>query len=246
MGARAAGLGYAAACLSDEWSMLNNIGGLSKVEAPVAAFSFDSQPSFKPFNRMAAVIAVPIKYGVSGASLFRFGDALYSEQIVSLGFSNTFGLASLGIRASYVQYNASGLGTKGVFTVSFGGIATVTKNISIGAYIININQPEISKDDGEKVPTRLMLGVRYKVSEQAMIITEAEKDLQFPLRLKGGVEYQPYKKFVFRSAFQLYPGALFFGFGFHPRKVKVDYAYQHSFAIGSRHQATIAYHFPGK
>ena len=243
MGARASGLAYASACLTDEWSVLNNIGGLSQVERPVVAITFDSQPSFKPFNRMAAVFAFPAKFGVAGAGIFRFGDALYSEQILSVGFSNTMGLASLGLKASYVQYKAHGIGTKGVFTVSLGGIANITDNISIGAYIVNLNQPELSKDDGEKIPTLLVLGVQYKVSDKTLVVTEVEKDLQFPLLWKSGVEYRPYKKFAFRSGFQLSPAAIFFGFGYHLTKLGIDYAYQHNMDFGSRHQATIAYRF---
>lgn len=246
IGARAAALGYAATCITDEWALHNNIGGLSKVKNAVVGASFDSQPSFKPFNRLAATIAVPVSVGVAGAGFFRFGDAVYSEQVISLGYSNTFGLATLGIKANYVQYNVSGYGTKGVFTISFGGVASLTNNLSIGAYISNLNQPEISKDDGEKIPTLMMLGISFRLSPQTLIMTEAEKDLDYTLIWKTGVEYQPFKKFVFRTGFQLTPALLCFGFGYHPQKIRVDYAFQHNMESGSRHQATVAYHFGNK
>lgn len=246
IGGRAASLAYATTCLTDEWAVHNNIGGLSKVKNAVVACTFDSQPSFKPFNRLAAAIALPVSVGVAGLGFFRFGDAIYSEQVISVGFSNTFGLASLGIKANYLQYNISGYGSKGVFTVSFGGIASVTNNLSIGAYISNINQPKISKDDGETVPTVLALGISYRLSAQTLILTEAEKDLEYPLLWKSGVEYQPLKKFVFRTAFQLTPASLCFGFGYRPEKIRIDYAFQHNMELGSRHQATIAYHIGNK
>lgn len=246
IGARAAALSYAAACLTDEWAFHNNIGGLSKVKNAVVGASFDSQPSFKPFSRLAAVIAVPVSIGVAGIGFFRFGDAIYSEQLISLGYSNTFGLASLGIKANYLQYNVSGYGTKGVFTVGFGGVASITDNLSIGAYISNLNQPEISKDDGEKVPTLMMLGISYRLSAQTLILTEAEKDLEYALTWKTGIEYQPFKKFVFRTGFQLSPALICFGFGYHPQKVRIDYAFQHNMELGSRHQATIGYHIGNK
>lgn len=241
IGARAGGLAYSSSCLTDEWSIFNNIGGLATVENMAASFSCDAQPSLKAFNRVAAVVVVPIGFGVAGAGLFRFGDQVYSEQILTLGFSNKFGLASLGVRANYIQYKAKGFGTKGVFTVSFGGIAKLTEKISVGAHIINLNQPTLSSVDGEKIPTVLIIGSAVRVSSQTLIVTELEKDLSYSVKWKTGVEYHPYKKFIFRTGFQVNPVAAFFGFGFRPRRFALDYSYQHSFSFGSRHQATAGY-----
>src|SRR5690349_10705923 len=151
MGARAHGLGYSSSCLGDAWSMANNVAGLAKVETASAAFSYHAIPSFKSFNRMTAIMTAPLLGGTAGASLFRFGDDLYNEQIMSAGFANTFGLASLGLKINYIQFHAEGLETVGVFTASFGGIATLTPQLSFGAHILNINQPVINDLTGEKI-----------------------------------------------------------------------------------------------
>lgn len=243
MGARSSALGNASACLRDEWSLFNNVAGMASVEKTAASFSYDAQPGFASFNRMAAIFAMPIKPGVAGAGVFRFGDDLYSEQIISIGFSNTFGLASLGIKANYIQYNASGFGTKGLFSVSFGGIAKLTEKIFVGGYVTNINQPDISKTESEKLPTLLALGVGAQITSETFFSTELEKDLGNPVKWKSGIEYKAFKKFVARTGFSVNPTTLSFGFGFRPRKFSLDYAYQHNFVIGSRHQASIGYFF---
>ncbi len=243
MGARSSALGHTSACLQDEWSLFNNIAGLAALEKPAASFSYDALPGFPSFNKMAGVFAMPVKPGVAGLGLFRFGDDLYSEQIISMGFSNTLGLASLGIKINYIQYRATGFGTKGVFSVSFGGIAKLAETIFIGAYVTNINQPDISKTEKEKLPTNLVLGVGAKITSQTFFATELEKDLNNPVRWKSGIEYAPFKKFVARTGFSINPTAIFFGFGFRPKRFSLDYAYQHDFVIGSRHQATVGYSF---
>lgn len=243
MGARAGGLAYASSCLSDEWSILNNVAGLAKVEKASAAFAYDTQPSFNPFNRVAAVFALPLKFGTAGVGVFRFGDRLYNEQIFTIGFSNSFGLASLGLKANYIQYSAEGFGSKGIFSISFGGIATLTEKISIGSHIINLNQPEISKAEGEKLSTTLIVGAAFQLTSQTLVTSELEKDLSYPVKWKTGVEYKPFKKFTLRTGLSLNPSTVFFGFGFHSKKFKMDYTYQHNFTIGSRHQATIGYIF---
>ena len=243
MGARSSALGNASACLRDEWSLFNNVAGLATIERTVASFSYDTQPGFASFNRMAGVYAMPIKPGVAGMGVFRFGDDLYSEQIISAGFSNTFGLASLGIKANYIQYKASGFGTKGVFSISFGGIANLAEKLLVGAYVSNINQPDISKTESEKLPTYLVLGIGAQITTQTFLTSELEKDLDNRVRWKSGIEYKPFKKFIARTGFTLNPTTLAFGFGFHPTKFSLNYGYQHNFVIGSRHQATIAYFF---
>jgi hypothetical protein len=242
MGARAGGLAYASSCLTDEWAIFNNVSGLVKVDKTSSAFTYDTQPGFKPFDRMAAAFAVPLKFGTAGAGVFRFGDQLYNEHIIALGFANTFGLASLGLKVNYIQYKAEGFGSKGVISLSFGGITTLTEKISIGAYIINLNQPNISLEN-EKLPTLLILGAGFQLTPETFVTTELEKDLNYPVKWKTGVEYLLYKKFTIRTGFTLNPAVAFFGLGFKTRKFKLDYAYQHDFSIGSRHQATVGYIF---
>ncbi len=243
VGARANGLGFASSCLEDEWSIFNNVAGIAKVDRMSASFTYDVQPSFRPFNKTAAVFAMPLKFGVAGVGVFHFGDNLYNEQIVTGCFGNTFGLASLGIKLNYVQYNAAGFGRKGVVSISFGGIAQLTKNIFLGAHIVNVNQPTISSSENEKLPTVLVTGIGIKLSSKAYLTTEIEKDLDYPATWKTGFEYQVNKKFVVRTGFNVTPIAGFFGFGFRTKKFQLDYAYQHPFAFTARHQATVTYIF---
>lgn len=243
MGARAHAMANASACVSDAWSLHNNIAGLAEVDGAAAGSSYHAIPSAKFFDRMAAVFAVPLKGGVAGAGLFRFGDDLYHEQIVSLGFANRFGLASLGLKLNYIQYGAAGMETRHALTASFGGIASLTPVLSFGAHVININQPIINERTGERLPTRLLAGMAFKPSEKLFVAAELEKDLAYTPSWKSGLEYQFLKRIAFRTGFQLHPQAGFFGFGFRGRKVVIDYALQFNAHTGISHQATFTFQF---
>ena len=245
MGARTQGLAYASACLSDEWSIFNNVGGLAKINQVTTAFTYNARPGIAAFNTMAAVVAIPAATGVAGVGIFRFGDDLYNEQVITAGFSNAFGLASLGASIKYIQYSAEGFGTKGVLSFDFGGIASLTPKISIGAHIVNITQPSITEDD-ERLPTILAVGIAFTPSDKLLVTTEIEKDLDYSPTWKAGLEYKFYKKFWFRTGFNLQPNAGFIGFGFKPQKFVLDYAFMQSFDQGSRHQATVAYRLKAK
>jgi hypothetical protein len=243
MGARAHGMAFASGCLTDIWSLHNNVAGLAKTDRASAAFAYHAVPSFRFFDRMAAVFAAPIKSGAVAAGVFRFGDDLYSEQILSLGFANTFGLAALGLRADYMQYRAEGMATTAAFTVSFGGIATITNDLTFGAHIAHINQPIINELTEERIPTILTAAVACKLSQKLLLTNEIEKDVAHTPVWKSGLEYKIVKKVALRTGFNLNPQSGFFGIGFNSRRLDFDYALQLNDALGASHQASVIYQF---
>ena len=239
MGARAASMGNPSSILADEWSLLNNIGGLAKVKETSTAFSFEAKPALPGSSRMAALFSTPLKIGTLGVGVFKFGDNVYSEQILTTGFSNQFGIASLGMKLNYIQYRAEGFGTKSAISVSLGGIAEITHQLSVGAYIQNLNQPKLTDD--ERVPVRLAAGLSFKPTEEIILITEIEKDLSYDPIIKAGMEYCIHKKVYARTGFNLHPEAAFFGVGFKGWRLKFDYAIQYNNALNFAHQASACY-----
>ncbi len=243
IGGRALGLANASATLGDEWSLLNNVGGLCKVRTTATAIAYEAKPSLIGANRMAAVVVLPTKIGSGGFGVFRFGDALYSEQIISAGFANEFGNTALGLKVNYIQYRVLGFGTKTAVSINIGGITQLTSKLSIGAYIINLNQPKLSTIDGEKLPTHLVAGINFKASSQVSLFAEVDKDLDYSPTIKGAMEYQIHKKVFARTGFNLHPQAAFFGMGFITSQLKIDYAIQYSQELNSAIQVSIIYQF---
>jgi hypothetical protein len=237
------GLANASACLTDQWAAFNNIAGLAELDHASVSASYLSHPYLKSFNSAAAVIALPVYIGTAGFGFYRFGDDLFSHQSLSATIANKFGLASLGVRANLIQYSAEGYGTRSVVTVSFGGIAELTPVIDVGAYITNINQPEITIDGKETVPTLVTLGVGIKASENVLFLTEVEKDLDYSLTTKCALEYQFKKKFFLRCGFKLNPDIACLGTGFLGRRLAVDLAVSYHLRFGINTQATVSYNF---
>jgi hypothetical protein len=244
IGARANGIGYTATALFDEWGVYNNIAGTAKLESAVAAFTYDFHPSLAGANRTAAVFAVPTKIGVASGGAYRFGDDLYNEHLLTAGFSNKFGLAALGAQVNYIQYRIEGFGSKGVFSLNLGGIAELTPNLSIGAYIVNLNQPKIG--DQEKLPTKLLAGIAFKPTNKVYIASEIEKNLEYDPTWKMGIEYKFHKKFCARTGYNVNPNKSFFGLGFTTKKFTIDYSAQYSTLLSLSHQATVGYQLKQK
>lgn len=242
IGARSIGLAYASATLADEWSLFNNVGGLGKVNKLSAAYAYEARPFLQGANRMAAVINAPFSFGTSSFGFFRFGDALYSEQLISAGFSNQLGIASLGLKANYIQYSSEGFGTRTAWSINFGGLVQITPALAIGAYITNINQPEINAQNNERVPVSLTAGVSFKPASHILLLAEVQKDIAYAPTVKGAFEYIVHKKILFRTGFNVQPSAGFFGIGFISKRLKIDYGMQYSTALSLVHQASAVYH----
>jgi len=241
MGGRSGGMGNSSSVIADEWSIFNNIGGLGKISQPNSCFAYEAHPALVGANRMAASISTPTKIGVCGLGIFRFGDDVYSEHVVSMGFGNQIGNTSLGLKANYIQYRAEGFGTTNAVSLDFGGITQITRQISIGAYITNLTQSKLQGTNGERLPAKLAAGIGFRPSEKVFVTTEIEKDLDYQTTWRGGMEYSVYKKVFFRTGFNINPNAAYAGLGVRKKKINFDYAIRFSQLIGTAHQASATY-----
>lgn len=247
IGARAGGMGYNAACLQDDWSLFNNVAGLSFVKKATLSSSYDARPQLQGANRMAFVANLPVSIGTGALGFYKFGDDVYNEQKASLGFSNRLGLASLGASINYLQFQALGFGTKSLLTLNLGGIVSLTPDFFIGAHIQNVNQPVLSESTQERVSTLLTLGLGFAPTEKVWLGSEVQKEIENKSVYKLGVEYKPVKKFAIRTGFNLRPDKLFAGLGFISHRLTIDYSYEYApSGLGSSHQASLAYQLKTK
>jgi hypothetical protein len=244
MGARAAGMGFASIVLADESSLFNNIGAMAEVKNSASFFAYEVRPYLSGANSTAAGILTPVKIGVAGIGLFSFGDDFYREEIATLGYSNKFGMTSLGISANYVQYRAEGFGTRGALTMNFGGLARITPQITVGASITNITQGSLSQD--ETLPVKFSAGMSLQPVDHFLMVVQVEKDIAYPALLKTGAEYTIHKKIFVRTGFNFNPNAAYFGLGCKTTRLKIDYAFSFSAPLGESHHASAAYIFEKK
>jgi hypothetical protein len=240
LGARAAGMGYAFAPAHDEWSFFGNAAGLASLKNKTVATAFESR-ALPGANRMGLVGIMPLKTGVTGLGIFKFGDALYSEQSIQAAYAHAIGKTSFGVRSGYWQYRAEGFGTRGLLAVSLGGITNLTRHISIAAWIQNINMPKLRFSEKQVAPIKLTAAISFKPSDNFLLISEIEKDVLYNALWKTGIEYRIHKKVFARTGFNINPGSAFFGVGFQTWRIKIDYALQSFSPLGLTHQASASY-----
>jgi hypothetical protein len=243
LGGRANGMANTSMTLSDEWSLFNNIGALAHLEETIAFTSYRNIFGLVELNTFGAGFTKPAFGGVIGVGVFRFGDNFYNDQKINVGFSNKFGLVSLGINVNYVQINVEGAGRKGIMLIDFGGKAIITNQLVFGAFISNINQGELSTISGEKLPTIMRTGLSYRPIEGLMLNTDLEKELDVDANVKIGLEYQIIDKVQIRTGIKLEPFESSYGLGFDQSKLKINYAFRNNPDIGDIHEISLGYRF---
>jgi hypothetical protein len=235
-------MGNATACLSDEWALFSNVANLAWLKHPSVAMSCDALPAMPAFSKIALSACAPGKVAV-GFGLFRFGDAIYNEQVVTLGTAARWNHTAVGMKVNYVRYFADGLGGRSVISVSLGSVTTLAPWVAIGIHITNVNQPFLSKLDDERLPTALTAGLRFTVAPQVIVATELEKQVNDRATWRSGLEFTVHKKFIARTGVNIHPHAACGGLGLVLRRFRADYSMMHVLSFGTRHQASIAYVF---
>jgi hypothetical protein len=240
-GARAAGLGQATATLQDAWGIFNNPGGIATTTDLTGVFGYQLFERLDGLSTMGAGVVAPWKQANLGLAAFRFGDDLYNESNLSLTAANTFGIASLGARVNYLQYNVEGFGRRAMAVVDFGGIATLTPLIQVGMFVTNLNQAKVSEFEDERIPTVMRAGIAYLPSKQVTLLMEVEKDVLFRPVTKLGLEYLLVEKVRMRTGVQVNPFRGYFGLGYEGHRIGADYALQHNDIFGFLHQIGIVF-----
>lgn len=238
---RVIGMGDASVTLDGFWSSFQNTAGISSTQSLEAGATYENRFGMPGMDIIAAAVIARIPFGNVAVSAFRFGDDIYSEQKLSLGYATEFGIIKIGGRGNYIQYMVHDLGRSSTYSLDFGGIASITPQLYIGAQALNITQSSINKDSDQEVPTLLKLGISYRPRDYFMINGEIEKDILKPALIKLGAEYNFLSKFYLRTGVNGGSFQTFYGLGFKYLSFQWDYALTNHAEIGFSHSVSMHY-----
>lgn len=241
IGARASSMADASVTLSDEWALFNNIGALADVNTLSVFGSYKNLYGFPELSSVALGGISPLWNGTVGVGIHRFGGRSLNEHRVNLGYSNRFGIVSLGLNVGYYQIAIENGGSTGNLLIDFGGRAELTEQLYFGAHISNLNQAQITTEFNRQVPTIMKAGISYRPYNKLMINTEAQKSLDEDLFFKIGLEYAIIEYLKLRAGIKTISFESDFGIGFRYRKIQLDYSYGFIPDLGNIHQFSFVY-----
>lgn len=239
-------MGNANTTLTDEWSVLNNVGGISAIGSGSVFFGYQRYFDIEGFDRVGAGIIQPMKFGNIGFSALRFGDNLLSEQVFSAAFGNKIGFVRLGIRGSYYQMRIDEFGTASAFMLDVGGIVEMIPNLTFGAYISNITAARLNNEEKSRLPVLMKIGISYKPTTSITLNLDIHKEVVHDPILKIGMEYRFIEKLYMRTGINANPFKAFFGVGFEWDRFSLDYTIVSHEFLGLSHQASVVFRYQKK
>lgn len=243
MGARSQGLGNANSTLQDEWSIFNNVGGIAGIENGTIFFGYDRFFDIEGFDRVATGWIHPIRYGNIGVSVQRFGDDLYSEQILGGAYGNRIGFVSLGIKVNYFQMRIEDFGTANSVFLDFGGTVEMIQDLTFGAFIGNFTASVLNNAERTPLPVSMKLGISYTPTSDILFNLDLYKELEFDPSIRAGLEYNVSGNFYIRTGFNSNPIKFFFGAGIELKRFCIDYAVATHQFLGVSHQASVSFRY---
>lgn len=242
IGARTTGLSGAAVTLTDIWAIRNNVAGIASLKKTELGLFAENRFNIAAFSTVGLQAVFPTKKaGVFGIDFSRFGDQWYNEQRIGIGFGHRLGMVNLGIKADFLQTHLEELGSKKMVAISLGGQSEVIPHLVFGASIFNINQAKISDYQDERLPTVMRAGLSYQPIKQVLVITEAEKHVEYPVNIKVALEYKLIEKLTLRTGVATATEQFSFGTGFQVKQLQFDYGFGRQAILGNLHQLAISF-----
>ena len=238
---RVIGMGDASVTMGGYWASFQNTAGITTTENLQIGATYENRFGMEGMDLMGVGVTSELPFGYASLNVFRFGDDIYNEHKVSLGYATELGIVKLGGRVNYLQYKVLDFGTRSTFSVDLGGIATITPQLVVGAQALNISQSSLKSGGEQKVPTLLKLGISYRPRDYFMLNAEIEKDILRPTLLKLGAEYNFLEKFYLRTGVNSGSFQSFYGLGFKYLSFQWDYALSNHAELGFSHSISMCY-----
>ena len=85
------------------------------------------------------------------------------------------------------------------------------------------------------------LGIAYWMSSGFKLVLEGEKEIDYQVSVRAGLEYSYKNKFFIRSGVKTQPFASSYGFGLKSGRFTIDYGLQNNNRLGISHQASVVF-----
>jgi hypothetical protein len=241
LGARSSAMGGAHVTLYDQYAVFNNPGGVASLDKSAILFSVKNLYTMRGLSVLGTAYNHQYRQGAFMISLYRFGDQLFNEHKIGMGYSHKISFVSLGIQLNYLQHAIRSIGSSGSFVIEAGGMAMIFPGITLGAYIFNPNRAVMDGFSVEPVPVMLKTGIAYQPDERTLLVCEVHRYPDHSARTKAGMEYILKERFPLRTGVVFKPVRISIGFGIYLKKFRLDYSAEMDPELGMTNQFSVIY-----
>ena len=244
-GARAGALGHAFVGVSGEfWSLYHNPAGIAEVPSLSAGLFFEQRFLLSELNFGSGGLVIPIfDKQALGLQLQSFGFSAYQENRISLSYGiSAFENFSVGARVNYNLFSIEDLGDANALFVDVGLQARISEQLTLGISATNVNRVRIKTQTlQEDLPTRISAGLAYRPTDKVMFVADLQKDVDFDVSFRGGVEYAITPSVYARVGAGNEPLTWSAGFGILFGPMSLDAAVSHTEILGYTPTLSLTY-----
>jgi hypothetical protein len=241
-GSKAIAIANAFVALADNpWAVSYNPAGLAQLLTPeVSAFYVPQQFGIPELRTISLSGAYNVDPGTVGALVEQFGFDLYRTTDFSLGYGISVDSGiSVGTSVEVERMFIERYGVSHSTTFNVGLLGRPFNNLAMGFCFKNVSATTIGANH-ERLPQYLMIGVCYSPFKDFCLVTEMEKDVQFPLVIKAGIEEQFFDFLSLRCGVSNNPDKFSAGIAVRYSTVEFGYAgYSHP-DLGWSHQIEVS------
>ncbi|MFZ4590155.1 MAG: hypothetical protein ACOYN6_04095 [Ignavibacteria bacterium] len=247
VGARPTALGGAFTSLSDNsLAIFYNPAGLGQVKyREFSAFYSPAPFGLTDLSTASLSYSEPLSFGTIGAAFKTYGFDLYRENNFIVSYGNSYKRkiyygANLNLYNLHIQnYNNAT-----AFGLDIGAMAYIAKFLQWGFFGKNITGTKIGESK-EKIAQVYRTGFTFQPEGNIRAIAEIEKDVKYPLSVRGGMEYSVIDFLDLRFGVGSQPTIFSAGVGINYNLFSFDYAFTKSEDLGFTHLGTVSVNFGG-
>lgn len=247
IGARAVGLNGAFTSLSDNsLAVFYNPSGLGQLKyREVSVFYSPSPYGISEISTGALSYVEPLNTGTLGLGIKTFGFDLYRETNVILSYGNSFReRIYYGVNFNLYNLQIQNYNSASSFGADIGAMAYITGFLKWGFFAKNINGAQIGETK-EKLAQIYRTGFTIQPRNDFNMILEIEKDVKYPLSVRGGLEYFIADYLDLRGGIGTQPTSFSAGVSINYSLFQIDYSVFNNQDLGITNQGSVTINFGG-
>ena len=247
VGARPTALGGAFTSLSDNsLAIFYNPAGLGQVKyREFSAFYSPAPFGLTDLSTASLSYSEPLNFGTIGAAFKTYGFELYRENNFILSYGNSYkNKIYYGANLNLYNLHIQNYNNATAFGIDIGAMAYIAKFLQWGFFGKNITGTKIGESK-EKIAQVYRTGLTFQPENNIRIIGEIEKDIKYPISVRGGLEYSVIDFLDIRFGVGSQPTIFSAGIGLNYNLFSFDYAFTKSEDLGFTHLGTVSVNFGG-
>ncbi len=231
-GARSFAMGGTGLTFQDVHAVWTNPAGIGGVQGPSAAGYVEQRFGLEELRTASLAAALPTGNGGVGVFVQTFGFSTYREQQVGVGYGlRLTDVLRLGLQVGAYGWSIETYGNQWLISGSVGVQTDITDNLNVALRVTNPVRQEVAENT--ELPSLLSLGLNYRPNPSIQLLAEVEKDIDFPARVRVGLDYQLLDPLQLRLGVATDPALLSLGVSYRlVSMLRLDLAVQYDQILG--------------